>query len=199
MEVFVARQPIFTKEMEVYGYELLYRNNQENRFPEINGDVATTDVIINSFINIGVEELSNGKPCFINFTEKLLQLKIPTYFRPHDIAVEILETVTCGPELLNICQELKGMNYQIVLDDFVLDTKNPYSLQLIRYEDIIKVDFQKTNEAMRRVIEGIALKHNIQLLAEKIETSEEFETAVRSGYTYFQGYFFFTASHSLQP
>lgn len=190
MEVFVARQPIFTKTKEIFAYELLYRNNNENRFPEINGDVATTDVIINSFINIGINELSNGKPCFINFTEKLLQQSLPTYFQPNEIVVEILETVELNQELLDICKELKGKGYQIALDDFVLNEENPYSYALIEHADIIKVDFRETTEQMRRSIEEISLKNNIKLLAEKIETYEEFESAVRIGYEYFQGYFF---------
>lgn len=190
MEVFVARQPIFTKTKEIFAYELLYRNNNENRFPEINGDVATTDVIINSFINIGINELSNGKPCFINFTEKLLQQSLPTYFQPSEIIVEILETVELNQELLDICKELKGKGYQIALDDFVLNEENPYSYALIEHADIIKVDFRETTEQMRRSIEEISLKNNIKLLAEKIETYEEFESAVRIGYEYFQGYFF---------
>ncbi|MFJ7724755.1 EAL and HDOD domain-containing protein [Neobacillus sp. NPDC097160] len=190
MEAFVARQPIFTKRKEIFAYELLYRNNQENKFPEINGDMATTDVIINSFINIGMNELSSGKPCFINFTEKLLQLRLPTYFQPNEIVVEILETVEISQELLDICNELKCKGYQIALDDFVFNRDNPHSYSLMEYADIIKVDFRETTEQMRHTIEEISLKYNIKLLAEKIETSEEFDSAVKIGYEYFQGYFF---------
>ncbi|MCM3568495.1 EAL and HDOD domain-containing protein [Neobacillus mesonae] len=190
MEVFVARQPIFTKKREIFAYELLYRNNQENKFPEIDGDMATTDVIINSFINIGINELSNGKPCFINFTEKLLQIKLPAYFKQNEIVVEILETVKIGPELLDICKELKSKGYQIALDDFILDAGNPYSFPLIEQADIIKVDFRQTSESMRRLIKAVSDKYHIKLLAEKVETHEEFKTAVEEGYEYFQGYYF---------
>jgi c-di-GMP-related signal transduction protein len=54
MEVFVARQPIFTGKKEIIAYELLYRNSLDNSFPDIDGDMATTDVIINSYLNIGM-------------------------------------------------------------------------------------------------------------------------------------------------
>lgn len=93
IEVFVARQPIFNSKEEVFAYKLLYRNNQVNAFPEIDEDQATAEVIINSFLNIGIDYLSKGKPCFINFTEELLKLKLPAYFWPREIVVEILETV----------------------------------------------------------------------------------------------------------
>ncbi|MFC0477923.1 hypothetical protein ACFFHF_22295 [Robertmurraya beringensis] len=69
MEVFVARQPIFNQEEGIVAYELLYRNNHINEFPNIDGDRATTELIINSFLNIGIDALSEGRPCFINFTE----------------------------------------------------------------------------------------------------------------------------------
>jgi c-di-GMP-related signal transduction protein len=190
MEVFVARQPIFTREKEIIAYELLYRNSQKNSFSDINGDVATTDVIINSFLNIGMNELSDGKPCFINFTENLLQSGVPAFFKPDEIVVEILESVEIGIELVNICKELKSKKFQIALDDFIFNKNNKHFFSLINYIDIIKVDFRNTTEEMRRVIERVSLKYNIKLLAEKVETLKEFESAVDKGYVYFQGYFF---------
>jgi EAL and modified HD-GYP domain-containing signal transduction protein len=190
MDVFVARQPIFTKAKEIFAYELLYRNNLDNRFPEINGDAATTDVIINSFINIGMDELSNGKVCFINFTENLLKLRLPTYLNPNEIVVELLETIELTQEILDICLELKSKGFQIALDDFVLKKDNPYYFPLLELADIVKVDFRDTLPHMRKIIERLSLKYDYTLLAEKIETIEEFESAVKSGYEYFQGYFF---------
>lgn len=190
MDVFVGRQAIYTKSKDIFAYELLYRNNKENRFPVINGEIATTDVIINSFINIGIEELSYGKPCFINFTEKLLQLKLPTYFQPNEIVVEILETVKLTKELVEICKDLKQKGYQIALDDFVLHKDNPFTYSLLEIADIIKVDFRNTPLETRRGIEDIALRYHVKLLAEKIETIEEYEIAENTGYEYFQGYFF---------
>ncbi|WML47886.1 HDOD domain-containing protein [Neobacillus sp. PS3-34] len=190
MEVFVARQPIFTEKEDVFAYELLYRNNQVNQFPQIDGDKATADVIINSFLNIGIDELSNGKPCFINFTDNLLKVKLPTFFHPKEIVIEILESVEISAELIQICKELKELGYQIVLDDFVLNEQNPYLSRLLPCIDIIKVDFQNTSVLMREKIESLAKKMKIKLLAEKIETREEFSEAASSGYQYFQGYFF---------
>jgi c-di-GMP-related signal transduction protein len=190
MDVFIARQPIFTKKEKVFGYELLYRNNLENQFPGINGDEATADVLINGFLNIGFEELSKGKPCFINFTEKLLQLKLPTYFKPSEVIVEILETVEPSFGLIKICKELKDLGYKIALDDFIFNDQNLYFYSLMRYVDIIKVDFRQTTVTTREKIEEMAKGAGIQLLAEKIETRKEFKQANIRGYDYFQGYFF---------
>jgi EAL and modified HD-GYP domain-containing signal transduction protein len=190
MDVFVARQPIFTSKEKIFGYELLYRNNLDNQFPNIDGEKATADVLINGFLNIGFENLAKGKPCFINFTEKLLQLRLPTYFNPNEIVVEILETVEPSFGLLEICKELKDLGYRIALDDFIFNDNNIYFYALLRYVDIIKVDFRNTTIQMRQKMEQFAKNAKIQLLAEKIETWEEFNQAIIYGYDYFQGYFF---------
>ncbi|MCU1805987.1 EAL and HDOD domain-containing protein [Cytobacillus firmus] len=190
MEVFVARQPIFNSKEEVFAYELLYRNNQVNAFPDIDEDQATAEVIINSFLNIGIDQLSEGKPCFINFTEKLLKLRVPAYFRPREIVVEILETVKPSAELVRICKDLKELGYQIALDDYVFNETNPFARQLLKYADIIKVDFLNTPKEMREKIELLVSQLRIKTVAEKVETREEYEEAKSKGYDYFQGYFF---------
>lgn len=189
MEVFVARQPIFNDKEETIAYELLYRHNHDNYFNTvIDGDKATVEVIVNTFINIGIESLSYSKPCFINFTENLLLRDVPSYFLPENIVVEILESVTLSKDIVQYTQTLKEKGYKIALDDFKLE-KQSYN-NILPYVDIIKVDFLHTKREMRRKIEDMARHHSIQLLAEKVESRAEYEEAKKAGYTYFQGYFF---------
>lgn len=169
MEAFVGRQPIFTRNQEVFAYELLYRNSQLNFYSEIDGDQATIDVLINSYLNIGITELSNGKPCFINFTEKLLCLRIPTFFRPSEIVVEILESIEITKELVDICIDLKRLGYQIALDDFVINTDNPYTYALIEQADFIKIDFQGTSDEARKKTELLVQKYKKKCLPKKLK------------------------------
>ncbi|MCA1058498.1 HDOD domain-containing protein [Rossellomorea aquimaris] len=190
MEVFVARQPIFDRHQETVAYELLYRNNEINIFPNIDGDQATADVIINSYLNIGLESLSAGKPCFINFTENLLKLRVPTYFNPREIVVEILESVTPNSEVVQVCHELKALGYKIALDDFIFNESNPYDRELMKLADYVKVDFLNTTEAERGSIEVLSNVLGYRLLAEKVETMSHYEEAMEKGYHFFQGYFF---------
>ena len=190
MEVFVARQPIFNRNQETVAYELLYRNNEINMFPSIDGDQATADVIINSYLNIGLESLSAGKPCFINFTENLLRLRVPTYFNPREIVVEILESVVPGPDVLVVCQELKELGYKIALDDFIFNEYDPYYRELMKLADYVKVDFMNTTDTERGSIEVLSPLLGFKLLAEKVETEDQYEEALAKGYHFFQGYFF---------
>ncbi|MEH7076557.1 EAL and HDOD domain-containing protein [Neobacillus drentensis] len=139
---------------------------------------------------LGINEISNGKICFINFTDNLLKLRLPTYLNPNEIVVEILETVELTPEIVDICKELKCKGYQIALDDFVLKKDNSYYFQLLELANIVKVDFRSTKPHMRGILERLSQKYDYSLLAEKIETLEEFESAIKYGYKYFQGYYF---------
>ncbi|MCX8047644.1 MAG: HDOD domain-containing protein [Anoxybacillus gonensis] len=185
MDIYVGRQPIFNKSYEVVGYELLYRNGEKNFYDAINGDQATIDVLINSFMNIGIEKLTNGVRCFINFTEALLKKKLPFHFPRQQIVVEILENIPYSKDLLEICKKLKEEGYTIALDDFIFYDQY---IPLFPYIDIIKIDFSKQND-YKRFKPYIDMYH-IHLLAEKIETSDQLEKAIHDDFAYFQGYFF---------
>ncbi|MFX3673830.1 MAG: EAL and HDOD domain-containing protein [Paenisporosarcina sp.] len=192
MEVFIGRQPIFDRTEKVFAFELLYRNGDMNIFPDIDGDFATTEVLINSFLTIGVEELSNGRPCFINFTENLLFESIFDTFNPKHIIIEILENVNITPVLIDKLRQLKRQGFKMALDDFVLTNNIVQYKELFSLIDFIKVDFIATS-VENRLFNEKWIKTNfphIRLLAEKIETREEFEQAKESGYQFFQGYFF---------
>jgi c-di-GMP-related signal transduction protein len=187
VDVFVARQPIFTKRQKLFAYELLFRDSYENACTCTDGDRATSDVICNSFFAIGMDILTGGKLAFINFTENLLKQEIPLLLPREVVVVEILETVEPTPSLLAACIKLKQAGYLLALDDFVFQ---PKFIPLLDICDIIKVDFLTTIGHDRKRIMHDVGGRNIKFLAEKVETRADFEQAVKFGYSYFQGYFF---------
>lgn len=193
MEIFIGRQPIFNTNEQVYSYELLYRNGIEsNEFPDIDSDLATVELIVNSFFSIGFEELSNGKPCFINFTENLLMSEILEHLNPSQVVIELLEDIPITTALVNRVKQLKEKGYRIALDDFIMQEDDWVYNELFPYIDIIKVDFYISTEYERKKIEDRVKKHfpHIVLLAEKVETMEQYQEACQKGYKLFQGYFF---------
>ncbi|KGP73823.1 EAL and HDOD domain-containing protein [Pontibacillus yanchengensis] len=191
MEVYVARQPILNDRQEVMAYELLYRGGKEqNSFSSIDGDVATSEVVTNSFYNMGIERISEGKSCFVNFTANLLNSQLPFCFPPETLVIEILENVEITYELVQSCKALKDKGYQIALDDYVLNEDNPYTYELLKYTDIVKIDILQNSRQQETYLFD-QLKHfNLTWLAEKVETYEQFQTCKALGYELFQGYFF---------
>lgn len=187
MDVFVARQPIFNKQKNIYAYELLFRTGMSNAFPDLDGETATSSLLSSSFFTVGIEKISGGKVAFINFTEKLLLQGIPTMFPPENIMVEVLEDVTPSTEINEACKSLIAKGYDIALDDFVFSEE---WLPLVKIAKIIKVDFMLSSiEEIEQIVAAVK-PYNCKLLAEKIETYDEFQLALGMGFKYFQGYFF---------
>jgi EAL and modified HD-GYP domain-containing signal transduction protein len=187
MEVYVARQPVFKKDMKVYGYELLFRDGLSSCFPGIDGNLATSKLLSNAFLSIGIEEISAGSPSFINFTEKLLVGGVPLLFAPGTLFVEILEDVKPTSEVLRICREMRDKGFTLVLDDF---TYRPDLQDLVALSKIVKLDFRASDpEELKRCVRKLAA-YPVSLLAEKVESHEEYERAARMGFSLFQGYFF---------
>lgn len=186
MNQYVARQPIFDQKKDVFGYELLYRSSSSENYSCLDGDRATTEVITNSLLLIGLDTITRGKKAFINFTKNLLEDGTATLL-PQEIAViEILEDIEPDERIIAACRSLKKKGYLLALDDFVYDGK---FIPLIELADIIKVDFMGTEAEERKKIIG-RIGRDKKFLAEKVETREDFEQALEAGYSYFQGYFF---------
>lgn len=188
MDVYIARQPILNDNQEIVAYELLYRSDEQNNFSNVEGETATSNVF-NSILQIGFEELSEGKPCFINFTEKLLEHNIPAYLQPEMMVIEVLETVAPTPKVIDQCRKLKTMGYRIALDDFEMKQQSHFD-ELLALADIIKIDIQHTSHKDQLHIIQTLQQYDVDFLAEKVETREEYEQCMKDGYTYFQGYFF---------
>lgn len=200
MYLYAARQPILDRDKNLFAYELLFRDSLDNVFPEVDANEATSKLIENQ-LNVGIDDFTGNKPAFINFTLETLLKKYPTMLHQEHVVVEILETVQPGKKLLNECRLLKEAGYTIALDDYVHE---PVWRHFYPYVDIIKVDFMETSyEQMLEIKQAIVDFPQIKLLAEKVETNEEFEKALELGFVYFQGYFFskpeIVQSRSLSP
>lgn len=185
MDIYVARQPIFDRKMNIYGYELLYRKSFNNFYEGNNDNQATAELITNS-LSIHFDVLTEGKWAFINFSKDMLDKEIPSLLPKDIVIIEILERVQGNDELLKICKKLKEKGYIIALDDFVF--QDSY-IPIVDEVDILKIEFGTVTMEMQKKL--LAKYHNkVKFLAEKIETREEYQLAFSMGYDYFQGYFF---------
>ncbi len=186
MELFVARQPIFDARLNVAAYEILFRSGLENTFDGSEENLATAKVISAIFGSSECEQIRAGKPAFINFPRALLLDEAASILPPADTVIEVLETVEPDEEILGVCRRLRAKGYRLALDDYV---PHEQTHPLIRHVDVLKIDFRLANRAQQRAA-AERYGGKLQLLAEKVETREEFERAVEWGYQYFQGYFF---------
>jgi len=188
MYFYAARQPILDVNKNLYGYELLFRDSIDNVFPDVDGDEATSKMIEASKFNMGISEFTSNKLAFINFTLETLSQGYPEMLTNEEVVVEILETVKPGKKLLGLCKDLYSKGYIIALDDYEHQSVWAHFYPFIK---IIKIDIQQTNlDEIKEIIEAIKGHPHIDLLAEKVETYQEYDQAQQLGFKYFQGFFF---------
>jgi EAL and modified HD-GYP domain-containing signal transduction protein len=183
---YIARQPILTREQNTHAYELLFRSGPDNFFDSCSADAATAGTIDFSLLSFA-SSLTSGLPAYINCTRNILVRDVITLLPRDRVVIEVLEDVIADKEVLAACDRLHSSGYRIALDDYV---RNPETARLLPFADIVKVDFLATNAARQAAIASEMRSRGIRLVAEKIETREQFELARRLGYDYFQGYFF---------
>ena len=187
--ILIARQAIFDNNLNVYAYELLFRGSMlnESGVTEFNGDLATTQVINHTFLEFGIDRVIGNKRAFINLTRSFLTGDIPLPFDNSSVVLEILEDIEVDEDIIASVSQFAQQGYTIALDDFIYrEDLRP----LIKLAKIIKIDILALTE--QELIEHVELlkSENVTLLAEKVETEEQFKLCQRLGFSYYQGYFF---------
>ncbi|SMF04979.1 EAL and HDOD domain-containing protein [Desulfovibrio gilichinskyi] len=184
---FVARQPVFTRERAVWGYELLFRNSEFSAIAEVgDADAATSQVIADGF-GLIQEDISKGQRLLVNFPYNMLLENAADLLPPEICVVEILETVDPDPEVLDALSLLKKQGYTIALDDYIgQEGFEPF----VEIADIIKVDcLELSVEELKKLVADLK-KYRKTLLAEKVEDTEMFDLCMNLGFNLFQGFFF---------
>ena len=187
MDIFVARQPIFDRRREVVGYELLFRSGLENAFGNNQADQASLAMLNTTLLGFGLDSLVGDKSAFINASRDVMIKEHWALFPPERTVIELLETVEPDDEIISACLAAKRAGYRIALDDFAW---RPEYEPLLPHVDCIKVDFLATTGDQRAELVRRFARPGLRMLAEKVETYQEFHAGLAAGYDLFQGYFF---------
>ena len=188
MSVFVARQAILNRNQNVVAYELLFRDSPENCFPGVSDGQATARLIMENQLNLGTRHITSGKKALINIGPESLKLDLCEFLPCKDVVIELLETIEPNDDTYELCRKLFHSNYKLALDDFVYSPQWERFLKLV---NLIKFDIRLTPlDEIPLVVNKLKKHKNIKLLAEKIETDEEYKLARQMGFDYFQGYYF---------
>ena len=188
MSVFVARQAILNRNQNVVAYELLFRDSPENCFPGVSDGQATARLIMENQLNLGTRHITSGKKALINIGPESLKLDLCEFLPCKDVVIELLETIEPTDDTYELCRKLFHSNYKLALDDFVYSPQWERFLKLV---NLIKFDIRLTPlDEIPLVVNKLKKYKNIKLLAEKIETDEEYKLARQMGFDYFQGYYF---------
>jgi len=183
---YVARQPIVDRNKKTVAFELLYRDGNDNSFPNVSPDFATKSILMNQFL-FHQKRILDGKIGYVNFGYESLIERLPFDFPNRSYTIEILEDCPPTDALFKIVVELKKKGYTVALDDFV--PSKEWS-RFYKYIDIIKFDI--LNYPLSKAAQDLTFlsQYDIKFLAEKVEDYAQFNEAKACGFHYFQGYFF---------
>lgn len=188
MELYVARQPIFDIRRRVVGYELLYRRSAGARSAQpTDPNRMSSDVIVQNFLEAGLDRLTEGLRGYVNFTREMLIDETFRLFDPRTVVIELVEDIVADREVVDACRALTSAGYKLALDDFVAGgIQEP----LLRDAHIVKVDtLGRSTDEINRIAAHLR-PHYVQMLAERVETPEMAWTAEKAGFTLFQGYYY---------
>jgi len=186
---FVARQAILDRDENVYAYELLYRNSNDNFFPaNVSDDAATARLFFDSLLFYGIEDLANNKKLFINLSTRSILSELPKLISPDNIVLEIIERSDRLDEVLPLVEKLMKNNYVFALDDYDGDPKWNNLLQKAKY---IKLEVEENIEHTLNQVSLLKEKYpDKYIIVERIEDYSSFELVKKSGADFFQGFYF---------
>lgn len=188
MDVFIARQPIFDRNDRLAGYELLYRNTASST--DADGAAAETmcsDTVIHAFLDIGLDELTDGRLAFINCTREFLLGGQVDLLPPEKVVVEVLETAGSDDAVVGACRRLAARGYQIALDKYEDAPGNDALLHCVK---IVKLDvLHRSPDDLVAVVRRLRA-FPLRLVAERVESREVHDLCMELGFDLFQGYFY---------
>jgi EAL and modified HD-GYP domain-containing signal transduction protein len=188
IDVFVARQPIFDRQDSLAGYELLYRNTALSTIADgAAADAMCTDTVIHSFLDIGLDDLTDGHRAYVNCTREFLLDGQVELLPAGKVVIEVLETVGNDAAVVAACRRLAEKGYQLALDDYVDDSNADALLETVC---IVKVDVLHRKPGELEVLLKRLRQFKVRILAERVETMAMHQECMKLGFDLFQGYFY---------
>lgn len=186
---FIARQPIFDNQKNIFAYELLYRDSEANYFPQHLTDCqATGRMFFDAILLHGLNKLTNNHTAFINLSTSALILELPNLISPDQAVIEIVERTEELEDVTHFVSDMKKQGYTFALDDYDGDEKWQVVLEQVDY---IKLEVEEP--LMRTILQAKKLKRKYpktKIVVERIEDNDTFKQLADAGVDYFQGYFF---------
>lgn len=184
---FLARQPIYDRQLRVFAYELLFRADSSDQANVPDGDQATSDVITSALMDIGLDNIVGPHLAFINMTRAFLTGALPAPLVKERVVLEVLEDIAPDDELISAVVHLVQEGFEVALDDFVY---RPEFDPLLKIAKIVKLDVLALDPKQLEADVSLLRDFDVMLLAEKVETYDDYKRCHAMGFDYFQGYFF---------
>jgi c-di-GMP phosphodiesterase len=186
-EFFLARQPILDRNQSLVAYELLFRNTASGP-ASFTSDLSATAAVIAHASQLGMEKVVGQSLGYLNADAAVLMSDIFQFLPREKVVLEIVESVRVTPDFLDRVRALMDEGFRFALDDVITDSEDVR--QLLPLVEIVKLDLRDMPISTLPKLVAQFKQANKKLLAEKVETREQFELCLKLGFDYFQGYYF---------
>src|SRR5262245_46827127 len=186
-KAFVGRLPIYRDGVEVFGYELFSRNNELTQAAFAKGDTVAAEALLHDFIDVGLERVVGPHSAFVNVNRDFIVNDYPWLLPKNGVVLQIPGDTTPDDLLLKSLAQLARNGYSIALSNFAYrDELRP----LAEMADIIKLNVHSLDRAAISEQADLLRPLEVKLLAEEVETYDDYKLCKESGFEYFEGYFF---------
>jgi c-di-GMP phosphodiesterase len=182
---YVTRQPILDLHSKVHAYQLLFSDGPETVL-RADRESAARAMIDNTLI-FGLGKLASGLPAFVQCTAETLTDALVQVLPSGMTVLELEDAAEASPQLVAACRNLKAAGYRLALGRFAWKKGIEPLLEAAAY---VKVDFARTKAPDRRMALRWLEGRPITLVAEQVQTQDEFKQARDDGFALVQGFYF---------
>ena len=176
---------------DAYAYELIFKNESDEA-QSLSGAVKETAKLIMS--SIGSSEIQKllGKKtlAYVNVEEGALLKDLLDVLDKDRFILNILGDIDLSEKVIAKIVQYRKRGFRLSLENFDSSTEMILKFQrLFNYIDIIKMDVATSHPANLEKIMTKFKGTRIKLLAQNIETKQDFQKYFSMGFDYFQGYY----------
>lgn len=190
-EVYLSKQKIFDANNRVFAYELIFKD-ADNKTTKIATRLSrTSKIIMSSITSTALDKLlEKGVVALVNVDESILTKGVLDVLDKDRFILNILEDINLTEDVVTKIIQYKKRGFKLSLEHFDSSAKMIVKFnRLFNYIDIIKMDILISEpQNLEKVVQKFK-GSRIKLLAQNIETQEDYDKYSRMGLDYFQGYF----------
>ena len=185
-EIHVGRQPIYTRDLDIFAYELMAHGNDETPTNSTLADKATSQVIINAFMEIGIDNIVGKNTAFLKLSERFLSNDSPLPLPPDKVLLKIPGYIQVNQDVIDGAARLTKAGFKLALDNYLV---HPHLQPLASMASMIDLNIENLDRPTLAAYIKILKKLHPTLLADNVKTYQEYEYCRDHGVDYFQGYF----------
>ncbi|WP_029521373.1 HDOD domain-containing protein [Persephonella sp. IF05-L8] len=186
-EIYLGRQPILDKNLNIFGYELFFRDKETNYAVIKDSIEATARVIMNIMSYMDFKDIISNKRGFINVTPEFIEGDLIELLPENKIVLEIGKIKRINKFIIDSIKNVKKKGYEVALDDIKM---SDFLTPLFEIVDYVKLNIKEYSDIELKEAVEFLKKYPIKLIAVKVETEKDFLLAKELGFEYFQGFFF---------